>query len=346
MSDGDSRSMPRLVLVGDVATETADPARIFDRIAPYFRQSAIAFCNCEWPLTDRGEPWPGKAGRVVRSAPDLVRAYRLAGFDVVSLANNHVMNYGAAGLAQTIEMLDGAGIVHCGAGCDQAAAHRPAILDWQGRRFAFLAYSSVFTAGMEAGPDKPGMAVIKIETSYHIPKRLHEMPGSPLSIETSAEPAHVERLVADIERARREADAVIVSMHWGVSMGHQHLVPYQIELGHRAIDAGADLVVGHHPHTLQPVELYKGRLIAYCLAHCGFDMQSKHYSEDAIAVELPIVEKGLGRPILRAVGDSIARPVLLDAEQGRRTMEWLERLSLQFGTILSPQDAGFAVASR
>ena len=67
-------TVPRLVLAGDIAIETADPALVMGKVAEYFQKSSIAFCNCEWPLTDRGQPWPGKAGRVVRSAPDLVRA--------------------------------------------------------------------------------------------------------------------------------------------------------------------------------------------------------------------------------------------------------------------------------
>ena len=119
---------PRLVLAGDIAVETADPAILMERVAPYFRQSAIAFCNCEWPLTDRGVAWPGKAGRVVRSRPELVSTYTLCGFDVVSLANNHLMNYGVEGLMQTIEVLDAVGIAHSGAGKNRAAAHQPAVI--------------------------------------------------------------------------------------------------------------------------------------------------------------------------------------------------------------------------
>ena len=93
----------RLAIVGDVAMEEADPRVVLDRAAPYLRESGIAFCNCEWPLTDRGAPWPGKAGRVVRSHPSKLETYTFAGFDAVGLANNHTMNYGPEGLLQTIE---------------------------------------------------------------------------------------------------------------------------------------------------------------------------------------------------------------------------------------------------
>jgi poly-gamma-glutamate capsule biosynthesis protein CapA/YwtB (metallophosphatase superfamily) len=336
------KTAPRLVLAGDVAVETADPAVLMGHVAPYFRSSAIAFCNCEWPLTDRGASWPGKAGRVVRSRPELVSTYTLCGFDVVSLANNHVMNFGVEGLMQTIEVLDAAGIAHSGAGRNRTAAHRPAVITRDGRRYAFLSYTSVFTAGFEATDERPGMAVVKIDTSYRIPKRLHEMPGSPLDIDTTPNAEHMARACHDIRRARAEADAVIVSWHWGVSMGYQHLVPYQIELAHAAVDAGADIVVGHHPHLIQPIELYKGKLIAYCLGHCGFDMVSDRIADESILLEVALTDHGLGEVTVRPIVDAKMRPRILDREAGRSTLEWLARLSRPLGTVFEAR--GDAVA--
>ena len=333
---------PRLALAGDIAIETADPAFVMGRVASYFKESAIAFCNCEWPLTDRGAPWPGKAGRVVRSRPDLVRAYTMCGFDVVSLANNHVMNYGAEGLLQTMEVLDAAGIAHCGAGATLAAAHRPAVIEWNGRRYAFLSFTSVFTPGFEAAADRPGMAVVRIDTSYRIPKRLHEVPGSPLDIDTKPDAEQFERAGRDIARARAETDAVIVSWHWGVSMGYQHLIPYQVELAHAAVDAGADLVVGHHPHLVQPIELYKGKIIAYSLGQCGFDMASDRIAEESIIVEVALTERGLGEVTVRPVANAKQQPEILDRETGRGTLDFLARLSRPLGTSFEPR--GEAVA--
>lgn len=333
----EERREPRLVLAGDVATETTDPAAIFDLLAPYTRRSAIAFANCEWPLADRGEPWPGKAGRVVRSRPDLVGTYTIPGFNVVSLANNHLMNFGAAGMLQTIEVLDRAGIAHCGGGRDLGEAHRPAIVSWRGRRFAFLAYTSVFTPGMEATQTRTGMAVIKIEATYRIPTRLHEVPGSPLVCETVARPADLARMVDDIAKARQMADQVVVSMHWGVSMGHQHLIAYQVDVGHAVIDAGADLVVGHHPHTIQPIEIYKGRTIAYSLAQCGFDMKSQHFSDESIVLEMELTGEGFGATRVRPLAGSIHRPRLVDLREGAATIAWLRRMSRPHGTMFTDE---------
>src|SRR5690242_4490229 len=118
-------ALPRLAIVGDVAMEVADPTVVLAKAAPFLRESGIAFCNCEWPLTDRGQPWPGKAGRVVRSHPSKLETYTFAGFDAVGVANNHTMNYGPEGLLQTIELLDAAGIAHGGGGANLEQAHRP-----------------------------------------------------------------------------------------------------------------------------------------------------------------------------------------------------------------------------
>lgn len=336
-------AQPRLVFAGDVAMETADPAIKMHKIADYFRDSAIAFCNCEWPLTDRGAPWPGKAGRAVRSTPALVSTYTMCGFDVVSLANNHIMNYGPDGLLQTIEVLDSAGIAHSGAGANLAAAHAPAILERSGKRYAFLSYTSVFTPGFEATEESPGMAVVKIDTAYRIPKRLHEVPGMPMEMEMRPNARHVERLIHDIRNARKLADAVVVSWHWGVSLGYQHLVGYQVELGHLAIDEGADVVVGHHPHTVQAVEVYEGKPIAYCLGHCGFDMKSNSFTEESLVLEMPIADQGLGAPVVRVLANAVECPELADALKSEKTLDWLARLSAPVRTKFEMRE-GVAVA--
>ena len=332
------KAMQRLIVVGDVAVEHADPAFVMQKAAQYIKESAIACCNCEWPLTDRGAPWPGKAGRVVRSHPSKVPLYASTGFDVVSLANNHVMNYGAEGLEQTLNVLDSAGVKHCGAGLNLEEAHGPAVVEWRGTRVAFLSYTSVFTPGFEATANRPGMAVVRVDTTYRIPKRLHEMPGSPLDIITTPDFNDEKRMLSDVQSARKLADIVVVLMHWGVSMGYQHLVPYQIRLGHAAVDAGADLVVGHHPHTVQGVEVYNGKTIAYSVPHFGFDMEHPTISKEAILLEIELERGALGQTRIRAVGNPLKQPEILDLERGRFTLDWLRRLSRPLGTDLEFQD--------
>jgi poly-gamma-glutamate capsule biosynthesis protein CapA/YwtB (metallophosphatase superfamily) len=327
-----TKTFPRLVLAGDMAAEFVKPRDMMKKIAPYFRESSIAFANCEWPMTDRGAPWPGKAGRVVRSSPEKIDLYTFCGFDVVTLANNHIMNFGAEGLAQTIEILDKAGIAHCGAGKNLADAHKPAIVERNGTKIAFLGYSCVFTAGFEARANRPGMAVVRTDVSYRAPSRMHEVPGLPMTTKTSPRADDAAMMVDDIKKAARKADAVVATFHWGISGGYQHLVGYQKELAHMCIDAGADLVVGHHPHTIQPVEVYKDKVIAYSVSHCGFDMESSDFADESIVVEVPLKKGGFGRPLVRPVGSAITQPEVLTLDEGRACLEWLARLSRPLGT--------------
>src|SRR5207244_649854 len=163
--------------------------------------------------------------------PSKLETYTFAGFDAVGLANNHTMNYGPEGLLQTIELLDEAGIKHCGGGAKLEEAHRPAVVEWQGTRVAFLSYTSVFTPGFEAAANRAGLAAVRVQSSYRVPPRLHEVPGSPLEVSTTPDAGDKERMQADVAAARQLAEAVVVTWHWGVSLGYQDLVPYQVELG-------------------------------------------------------------------------------------------------------------------
>jgi poly-gamma-glutamate synthesis protein (capsule biosynthesis protein) len=330
----------RLVLVGDVAFQGNDPEAMFANVREYIGESAISFGNCEWSLTDRGEPWPGKEGLIRRAAPSEVRGYVHAGFDVLAMATNHMLDYGHEGMLQTIDLLDAAGIAHAGAGADEGAAHAPAIISANGTRVAILSYTSVFTPGWEATTDRPGLAVVGVETEYRPTRRAAEMPGSPLEVINTPKPTHVWRLEEDIRRAREAADAVVVSWHWGVSMGYLHLVPYQTELGHRAIDAGADLVVGHHTHLLQGIEVYRGKIIAYNIGMFGFDLgfpmaTAQLSQEESLVLECEI-KPGLGELRIRPVLDGGHRPRIVDLDKGRSCVDWITRMSRPLGTDLVP----------
>ena len=332
-------STVRVVIAGDVGVRRPDPKSIFAHVADVLRAADITLVNQEWPLCDRGEPWPGKAGKVIGSPPEAVEALTFAGVDVVGLANNHMLNYGAEGMFQTLEVLDAAGIAHAGAGVDLEAAHTPAIVERRGISVAVLSYTSVFTPGWEAGPRKPGLATVRIEASYTPYYRAREMPGSPYDLATTPDPTDAARLEADIRVARQRADVVIVTWHWGVSMRYQHLVPYQIELGRRAIDAGADLVVGHHPHTVQPIEIYRGRAICYSLAQFGFDLEGGAISEETMLLECEVRNGKIDRLFIRPAWSLPDGGVKLVAgEQARPVVEWIKRLCRPFGTQLTTVD--------
>lgn len=225
----------------------------FVKVRQFFNGSQIVFGNLEGPLTDRGTPETDKKF-VFHSPPAKVStALKHAGFSVVSLANNHTLDYGAEGLAQTVEALDAIGIQHIGAGANLTASRKPALFDIDGRKIAFLAYSITLPDNFYAEKNKAGTAF-----------------------------AHEDQVQEDIIAARKQADIVLVSFHWGQE-GKTQLREYQTRIGHLAIDSGASVVIGHHPHILQGIERYKDGLILYSMGNFTFGSYSSHSTRSAVA---------------------------------------------------------------
>ena len=225
----------------------------FEKMRPWLLGADVAFGNLEGPLTKRGTAAQDKK-YLFRSPPDKVaKALKAAGFDIVSLANNHSLDYGSVGLADTISALEKVGIKHAGAGASLTVARRAAVIERKGLKIAFLAYSLTFPEEFWASSKKPGTVF-----------------GSREVVE------------ADVRKAKRKADIVVTSFHWGRE-SQTELRPYQVALGHAAIDAGASLVIGHHPHILQAVEKYKNGVILYSMGNFAFGSYSQKAKVSALA---------------------------------------------------------------
>jgi poly-gamma-glutamate synthesis protein (capsule biosynthesis protein) len=263
--------------VGDLYLTRDEPMTAFGDTAAVLAGADFLFGNVEGPISDRGTPLVGKpeVGSVclrapLRSARPLVEL----NFSAATLANNHTMDFGAEALAQTLDILGEAAIGVTGAGRDLDAAHRPVIVDRAGTTIAMLGYTTVFpVGGFAAGEDAPGVSVIRVSTAYQPPPGVFYQPGSPPITVTIPNSADVARLVADISEAATTADLVVVQFHWGVA-GHPHPLGYMRELGRRAIDAGAHLVIGNHPHLLLGAEIYRDVPILYNLNHFAFDIRT------------------------------------------------------------------------
>lgn len=260
----------KIVAVGDIMLDgTARPVlsekgydHPFVQMRQFFDGAHIVFGNLEGPLTTRGKPEQEKT-YVFRSPPDKVsQALKNAGFNVLSLANNHTLDYGPHGLADTIQALDSVGIFHAGAGANVHEARRPVIMEAAGKRIAILAYSLTLPENFYAGRKTPGTAF-----------------------------GHAAFIRADVESARRQANIVLVSFHWGQE-GKTRLREYQTRLGRLAIDAGAVAVIGHHPHILQGVERYKDGVILYSLGNFTFGSYSNQAKVSAVA-ELTFADESL-----------------------------------------------------
>jgi len=163
-------------------------------------------------------------------------------------------------MLDTRSLLNSRGVQVTGAGRDLKEARQPAIVERNGVKVGYLGYCSVGHAGSEAGPEKAGIATVHVKTCYET-----RGPHQPVRIRTEPDKKHLAMLVEDIAALKRAADVVVLAFHSGVIRLPRVVSDYQVTVAHAAIDAGADLVVGHAPHIPKAVEVYKGKVIFYSL---------------------------------------------------------------------------------
>ena len=236
-----------LVFVGDIMLADS-PGKVIrrgeDPFAPFaaiLKSADIRVGNLECVVATTGSAEPDKPF-TFRAAPRSL-AFVKRHFDAVGLANNHTGDYGPQAFTEMLGLLDKAGIGYFGGGADLARAHTPLIIERKGMRIALLAYNEFFPRSFEADVDKPGVAW--------------------------SEDEQVRRDIA-LARTQYHADLVIPFMHWGLE--HEPLASArQRQLARVMIDAGADAVVGGHPHVTQDVEQYRGKPIVYSLGNFVFD---------------------------------------------------------------------------
>jgi poly-gamma-glutamate capsule biosynthesis protein CapA/YwtB (metallophosphatase superfamily) len=259
-----------LLAVGDVAPDRLDPNQCFDLIRDDLRAAELVFCQLETVLTEKGTRLP-QARHAVRGRPSIAAALRNANFGMISLAGNHCMDWGAEALLETIEHLQAQELAVVGAGENIRAARRPAIRQVGNTRVAFLAYCSILPMAYWAEENRAGCAPMRAWTQYEQIEQ--DQPGTPCRIHTYAHHEDLEAMRRDVCEARSKADVVIVSMHWGIHFIPAAIAEYQREVGHAAIDAGADVILGHHAHILKGVEMYRERPIFYSLGNFAIDLR-------------------------------------------------------------------------
>ena len=205
------------------------------------QKADLFMVNEEFPFSTRGEAAPDKQ-YTFRLPPERVSIFQEMGIDLVTLANNHALDFGTDALVDTLDTLDGAGISHVGAGRNLEEAKKPVIVELQGKTIGFLGtYRVIRETSRNASSSKPGMLV-------------------------TYDPSMT---IQEIEKLDQNCDYVVVYVHWGIERA-EHPEEYQRAMGKQYIDAGADLVVGSHPHVLQGIEYYKGKPIIYSLGNFVF----------------------------------------------------------------------------
>jgi poly-gamma-glutamate synthesis protein (capsule biosynthesis protein) len=329
-----------VLIVGDVYVQCPEPESIFSSVASHLREKDILFGNLEGLVTGVGEPTAAKQSTKQRSDESMLAAYTSSGFDVMSLANNHGVDYGWQGLQRCIELLERAGIAHSGGGQNITEARKPAILKRKGKKIAFLSYSSVFAPAYAAGPDRGGIATVRISTAFEPHARHIEVPGSPPIIRTMADPTEAAAMKEDVRCAKRDADVVIVSWHWGVSPasgGMGQIVDYQVEMAHAAIDAGADLIAGHHPHTPGAIEVYKGKVVFYSLGNFAYT-RVKH-PQMTLLVRSRFLDGSVQRiSFVPGRINGRGQPTLLDTKEGEEVVHDIVNRSKPLGTQFEIND--------
>lgn len=268
----------RICATGDVAPRRDDPASIFADVASVLNAADLCFGQMECPVSDRGAPSP-HARLAMRTGPQVAPVLHAAGFDVMSVAGNHVLDFGRDALADTLVHLPAAGVAICGAGANIAEARRPAVMQVGCKRVAVLAYSSILPAGYAADTARPGCAPMRAHTHYEQIEQ--DQPGTPPHIHTFANLADLAALVADVRAAKASADVVLVSIHWGIHFVRAEVADYQREVAAAAIHAGADAVLGHHPHLLKGVDFIAGKPVFYSLGN--FAIEQPAAFDDRIA---------------------------------------------------------------
>lgn len=241
-----------LVAVGDVMLSRHvgskiraknDPKVPFLKTAEILKKADLTFCNLESPFYDKGPPV--KEGMVFKAEPEYIQGLKYAGFDLVSLANNHFGDRGLAGMNFTFTHLKNNKIEYIGAGENLEKAREAKILEKKGIKFAFLGYndllSTITPESYKATSNKPGV-----------------------------NPLTEENLKKDIKKVKEKADVVIVSFHWG-SEYQEKPKERQRYFGRLSIESGASLVLGHHPHVIQPYEKWGSGYIFYSLGNFVFD---------------------------------------------------------------------------
>jgi len=254
--------------VGDIAPRRADPHSIFASVITTLQGSDLRVGHLECPLSVRGTPAPN-AKLAMRSDPGIAAVLRDVGFDALSLAGNHALDFGVAALADTLATLREAGIDACGVGASLEEARAPALIQARGRRVAMLSYCSILPTGYAAERSRPGCAPLRAYTHFHHVEP--DQPGTPPRVLTFTDPNDLDALVADVQSARAHADIVLLSIHWGLHFTRATLADYQRVVARAAIDAGAHAILGHHPHVLKAIELYRGRPIFYSLGNFAIE---------------------------------------------------------------------------
>ncbi len=283
-------------------------------IADMLAQADVTISNVESPLSDNdSEPVYDKDVYII-GRPSAIEGIVNSGVDIASLANNHIMDYTGPALQDTLAALDGAGILHAGAGMTEAEAEKPVETTVNGVSIAFFSWTDIVPDNFVAFGDEPGVVSARLNMNDAC-KRVRE--------------------------AKETHDIVIVAMHWGIEY-QDYIDDYQQSTpAHQLVDAGADVIVGNHPHVPQGIEFYNGALIAYAHGNCVFRQDPSYgHTHESYVLNFDITENGIANLVATPLylSDEYGIPSVATGDQAQATLSHLAAISEGMNTVFDLRD--------
>lgn len=331
-----------LGLVGETNVNRPEPETAFVKVQSLLDKADVLIGHLECPVVDKPSDNDDMADLPYKrgwhfSTPDNLKAWQIAGFDAVGVASN--VSGTPESALRTIEELDALGIPHAGVGVNIAEARKPAIVEKDGVKIGLLSYTSVFYPQfVPALERKPGAVTVKALMSIVPSWRSEEMPGAMPSVKTWLDEKEKALMLEDIAKLRPNVDYVVLSCHWGVSDA-ENIQDYQIEFAHAAIDAGADAIMGHHPHRPQAIEVYNGKPIFYSMGNFAFDwVFVRNWLKEGILAYVDFEDGAIAKisfvPVRREDESNDVAPLAIGSEGAEYVINTVRRLSERFGTKL------------
>ncbi|KKG99369.1 poly-gamma-glutamate biosynthesis protein [Methanosarcina mazei] len=285
----------KLMAVGDITLQTKNNEHPFKYVMNVFENNDILFGNLETVLSATGKE--AKKSVVLKSSPESINYLNEAGFNILNISNNHILDLGLEGFKNTLSLLDENKLEYIGAGFEKSSLNS-AVIERNGIKLGFLGY----TIGRFKVPEEISISKIKEK-----------------------------KIISDIELIKGKCDFVVVSLHWGTENVF-YPSPKQIELAHELIDHGATLILGHHPHVLQGIEKYKNGLIAYSLGNFQFDCKlSQSSTNDSIILCVEFDKNGINDfQIIPVVINEVFAPIQVEGEVKEKISNFIFQISKPF----------------
>ena len=299
----------RISIVGDILLDRGVKAQIESkgRGYPYlevkdvFKKSDAVIGNLECPITENSNPILKDKKLIFKADVENAAELKSAGFSILNLANNHSMDQGSEGLKSTISNLNKAGIMTVGAGMNREDASKPGFVKISGTTAGVLGFSHFPAEGYFFSEDKPDVAQVNENIKKHV-----------------------------IE-AKSKCDFLVVTLHWGREFNN-YPSDYQIDLAHSLIENGADVVIGHHPHVLQGVEKFKGKLIFYSVGNFVFDKQIPKGADETVILNVTLNKSSLRQVEIIPIKIWRAQPKKLSGKDAEELINKVKKYSRDMNT--------------